>query len=279
MGETKIQWATYVFNRWWGCTEVSEACDNCYARIFANRIRGMQWGAGAPRIPCSESYRQKPYAWNEAARKANERRRVFGGSMMDPLDHEVPREWREDLWKIAEETEHLDWLFLTKRIGNAPRMIPDRWIARPPRNVWWLISVGRQFELDRDAPKLLSLPFDVLGVSYEPALELVDFSSYLWLAARGKGWKEVKATAAYGDPRRRLSWIIVGGESGMEARPFNPDWARVVIAQCRAAGKAAFVKQLGTRWARNYSARDWHGGDPSEWPPDLRVREFPKVAA
>lgn len=96
-----------------------------------------------------------------------------------------------------------------------------------------------------------------------------------------------------------LHWIIVGGESGNGARPFHVEWARSIVAQCRAAGVACFVKQLGanTRWngcsgpgehwpsgLRKTDTREggWRvhlvdrkGGDMAEWPEDLRVREFP----
>ena len=65
-------------------------------------------------------------------------------------------------------------------------------------------------------------------------------------------------------------WVICGGESGPGARPFDLAWARDVIAQCRAAGVPVFVKQLGTKLFLNHPK----GGDPAEWPEDLRVREF-----
>jgi hypothetical protein len=81
------------------------------------------------------------------------------------------------------------------------------------------------------------------------------------------------------------SWVIVGGESGAGARPFDLAWARAIVAQCKAAGVPVFVKQLGAkpiRLARDGDGfhevpalRNKKGGDPAEWPEDLRVREFP----
>jgi len=84
----------------------------------------------------------------------------------------------------------------------------------------------------------------------------------------------------------KLSWVIVGGESGAEARTFDLRWARSIVAQCREAGVAVFVKQLGARpvdFARepehqHVALRDGHGGDMDEWPADLRVRELPRGA-
>jgi hypothetical protein len=86
--------------------------------------------------------------------------------------------------------------------------------------------------------------------------------------------------------------VIVGGESGPSARPFDLAWARVIVQQCRLAGVPVFVKQLGANVASSEVAsselapfisrakplKDRKGGDPSEWPEDLRVRQFPEAA-
>lgn len=87
----------------------------------------------------------------------------------------------------------------------------------------------------------------------------------------------------------RIDWVIIGGESGPRARPMDLAWARSLVEQCRAAGVAPFVKQLGARprieqpmdGAGNHPVteillRDRKGGDMAEWPEDLRVREFPR---
>lgn len=92
------------------------------------------------------------------------------------------------------------------------------------------------------------------------------------------------------DPRPGLDWIIVGGESGPNARPFDIEWARSTVRQCKAAGTKCFVKQMGAKayddsarshWENDFRGRAWlhfkdrAGADPSEWPDDLRVQEFP----
>jgi protein gp37 len=74
-----------------------------------------------------------------------------------------------------------------------------------------------------------------------------------------------------------IDWLIVGGESGTDARPMRLDWVRAVIDPARTAGTALFVKQLGTAWAKENGAADKKGGDPDEWPEDLRVREYPNT--
>jgi len=81
------------------------------------------------------------------------------------------------------------------------------------------------------------------------------------------------------------NWVIVGGESGPNARACNLRWIRSIIEQCRAVGVACFVKQLGANPQRpepyqgmpEYPYSTGKGGDPNEWPEDLRVRQFPQV--
>lgn len=188
----------------------------------------------------------------------------------------------------------------------------DLFEAWPLPNVDLLVSVENQETADERIPVLLQLPAAVRGVSYEPALGPVDFG----MVSDHRGHehedrhgyphpaicvtcssedREVEFVTAEGP---RLDWIIVGGESGPGARPFDLAWARSTIAQCRAAGVPLFVKQLGAapiavpRDAGGYARttitgepwptvpvrlRDRKGGDPSEWPEDLRVQEQPMV--
>jgi len=72
-----------------------------------------------------------------------------------------------------------------------------------------------------------------------------------------------------------LEWVIIGGESGPGARPMEAAWARSLVEQCRFAGVAPFVKQMGTVWAREHGAKDAKGGNWEEWEEQLRVREMP----
>lgn len=180
----------------------------------------------------------------------------------------------------------------------------------PLRNVWLGVSVEDQATADARIPLLLQTPAAVRFASYEPALGPVDFTRIAPEECRtGFGLRERSLNALSGwchfrlagsdDPKEsrsgsgRLDWIIVGGESGPEARPFDIAWTRETIEQCRHAGVACFVKQLGARpfaaepdsycilgpaedgLYRPRRDRDRKGGDWSEWPADLRVREFP----
>lgn len=285
---TAIAWTRSTFNPWIGCTKVSTGCDHCYAEALDKRHRwggAEHWGPGVPR------YRTKPALWSGPLRwdhlAAEERVSgkietkeawhtpgfwpVFCASLADVFDNEVPREYRADLWATIEQTPNLTWLLLTKRVGNVGQMIPDRWSVEIPGNVWIGASIVNQDEADRDLQKLLRLKMKGKRfVSYEPALGPVDFSHYLFRRTP------------------KIDWIIVGGESGAKARPFDVAWARDTVLQCRAAGVAPFVKQMGSNATTDHRTRpigetyywtkllkDRSGSDPSEWPEDLRVQEFP----
>ncbi|CAB4180282.1 COG4422 Bacteriophage protein gp37 [uncultured Caudovirales phage] len=293
MGEkTGIAWTDHTFNPWIGCTKVSPGCDHCYAESSRPAAAmKIKWGLREPRHRTSKGNWNLPLRWNRAAQEAGQRRLVFCASLADVFDNEVSEQWREDLFALIDATPFLTWLILTKRIGNAAAMIP----GKDRHNVWIGASVVNQAEADRDIPKLMYTPAAVRFVSYEPALEPVDFRH--WLAPT--------------DGRTGLDWIIVGGESdqgGVKARPFKVEWARSVVAQCNAAGVPVFVKQLGSNpvdWCVNALLdsypqetepgycdidaghegtrcagrckfmKDSAGGDPMEWPEGIRVREFP----
>ena len=179
---------------------------------------------------------------------------------------------------------------------------PVRQITFPLNNVWMMTSVENQTEADKRIPELLATPAAVRGLSCEPLLGRVD------LRLDGE---ELCGPGPGIDPRRTrtgpngLHWVIVGGESGPGARPMDLAWARSLVAQCQAAGVAVFVKQLGSNpvtacvvhgvscgghkwpWNENEAQargkeprpklKDRKGGDMTEWPEDLRVRQFPSV--
>jgi protein gp37 len=287
---TNIAWADSTFNPWIGCTKVGPGCEGCYAEALMDRRMGrVKWGAGEKRQRTSAAYWRQPLAWNRKARESGKPWRVFCGSLCDVFDNEVPDEWRNDLWELVLSTPHLTWTLLTKRVGNVRAMLPwgdDAECPAPP-NVWIGATVVNQEEADRDIPKLLQVPEAVRFLSIEPMLGPIDLAR----ACSNLRWKGLDGVECCG-VTRLLDWAIVGGESdqpGHKARPFDIAWARDIVRQCKAAGVAAFVKQLGSRarwpdlppasWAPlryGLVLKDRAGADPSEWPEDLRVREFPR---
>jgi protein gp37 len=251
MGEhTTISWTHHTFNPWWGCTEISPACDNCYAREWARRF-GVKWGAGEPRRPATERTWTEPLKWNRKAEAAGERRRVFCASMADVFDNEAPAGSRERLWELIRATPNLDWLLLTKRIGNAPKMLPADWGAGYP-NVWLMATVANQEEASRDVPKLMALSAVVRGVSVEPMLGPIDLRG-VWTHCPEHDFPGGFCVGPCGS-RRYLDWVICGGESGRSARPTHPDWVRSLRDQCVSARIAFHHKQHG-EWLEVESGR------------------------
>lgn len=219
MGEaTKIEWADKTFNPWLGCTKVSPACDNCYAAEMMDKRYGrVRWGAGEARVRTAPSNWAKPRKWNRETPGAF----VFCASLADVFDNEVPPEWRADLFALIRETPNLVWLLLTKRIGNVRRM------AGPlPSNVAIGATMANQEEYDRDRMKLAEVKlFGVMFTfgSFEPLLGPIILD------------------------RNAPDWIIVGGESGGNARPMSLDWARSLKRQSAELGRVFNFKQVGGR--------------------------------
>lgn len=272
MGEnSKIEWTTHTFNPWIGCQKVGPGCDHCYAEDMMDKRYGrVQWGPHGSRVRTADANWKKPLAWNRAAAAAGERHRVFCASLADWADthKSISHTWREDLGDLIEATPNLDWLLLTKRIGNADEVLGEMFTFQVPSNVWIGITVVNQAEADRDIPKLLALAMrrkiSRTFLSIEPLLGVVDLEVawYGESALDSECWGDC-SWCKNGHPplhncrnqngdwekgRSGVDWIIVGGESGPNARPMHPDWARSLRDQCAAAAVPFLFKQWG-EWA------------------------------
>jgi protein gp37 len=243
---TGISWADHTFNPWIGCTKVSGACERCYAEDWNERY-GLApgWGPGVPRHRTSRATWRGPVTWNRRAAITGIRPRVFCASLADVLDNEVDPQWRVDLFALWRSTPNLRWMVLTKRIGNAVRMLPPDW---PMSNVGLMATLENQEVWNRDWPKLAALPAPWRGVSVEPMLGPVDI----------------------GDARP--DWIICGGESGAGYRPIDPAWVRSLRDQCAQNGITFHFKQWGGRTSKAngcmLDGREW-----KDFPPVLKSRE------
>lgn len=266
---TKIEWTDHTFNPWWGCQKVGPGCDHCYAEALDKRTGGQHWGPGAERRRTSIKNWNDPVRWNKQAdaffAEHGRRQRVFCASMADVFDNAVPAEWRDDLWQLIWDTPNLDWLLLTKRIGNVGPMLPEEWgngmIDHWP-HVWIGVTIVNQEEADRDIPKLLASPAHKRFLSMEPLLGPVDIPMF-YAPQHG-------ARIEDGAQSPKIDWVIVGGESGPGARPMHPDWARSLHDQCEAAGVPFFMKQLSGERGKPIK-------DMDAFPADLQIREFPNA--
>ncbi len=235
MEHTKIEWTDHTFNPWIGCTQISPACDHCYAQVLMDQRYGrVKWGAGQPRVRTAPANWKKPLTWNLKAMVSGERHFVFCSSLADVFDNEVDPAWRTDLFALIEQTPELVWLLLTKRIGNVEKMVKSL-----PRNVALGATMANQAEYDRDARKLraASLKFEPLFTfgSFEPLLGPIKL-----------------------DHTTAPDWVIVGGESGRGARPMDLDWARSLREQCCELGLIFNFKQEGAQVGHGSELLDGH---------------------
>ena len=229
---TGIEWTDHSWSPWWGCIEVSPACDNCYARDMSKRYGFDCWGPDVPRRELKEAHWHEPFRWDRKAEREGVRRRVFP-SMCDPFEFrsgehaEQLKRLRGDFWKVIESTPNLDWLLLTKRPQNIERtllwrLVGDKLEWTPtPQNVWLGTTVedrGRKWRID----SLREVPAVIRFISFEALLEDVG---------------ELNLSG--------IGWVIVGGESGHGSRPMRPEWVRSIRDQCIAARVPFLFKQWG----------------------------------
>lgn len=217
-----IAWTDGTFNPWWGCVEVSPACDNCYARTWDARFDGNHWGKDAPRRFFGDKHWNEPLRWNRSATESGERFLVFCASMADVFEsgRDDIEPHRARLWDLIRKTPKLTWLLLTKRPQNIGRMLPgDLKIAT---NIWPGTTVESPDYLWRAEALAAQTWARVRFVSMEPLL--ADTS--------------IAAALASG-----INWVIAGGESGDGARPLVMDRVRKLRDESVAARVPFLFKQ------------------------------------
>lgn len=253
---TAISWATDTFNTHWGCTEVPEsgACEHCYARDFSRRLGFDLWGNDKPRRFFNDSHWNDPLKWDKKAKETGSRRRVFVDSMSDLFEGRRDLDpVRARMWELVPRCVHSDFLLLTKRPQNILRMVPDRWHSEWPSNVWIGTTAEDQRWADIRIPFLEAVPAPVRFISVEPMLGPVDLGKFLGF----------------------VSWVLIGGESGGNARRMDPAWAENLMAQCSTAKVAVHFKQLGNILAAELECKDKAGKKLEQWPEKYRIQELP----
>lgn len=262
MGEnTRITWTDHTFNRWWGCTMVTDACINCYASTLAQLWRNKEWPKGY--IKGSKRSLSKSHnifmlkKWDTLSKADGRNHLVFAHSMSDVFDLDVPDQWRLDEFDDFAKTEDLYFQVLTKRSAS-----PEFFLKNYPQHVkmfmdkvWLGTSIGSDKDLEM-AHEIVKAPALLHWISYEPAIGPLNVY----------------------DLPEQIKWLVIGGESGHGARPFNIEWALNAVEACKDLGVSVFVKQLGLHPQLNgvpYPVSDSHGKILSEWPEALRVQDFP----
>jgi len=227
----------------------------------------------------------------------------FAVALMGDLFHDHVADAKiDDMFGVMAATPHHRYYLLTKRAARMAAWFAAQREDRPGfrvmhypsgacgaqwplRNVWLGVSVENQATADERIPHLLRCPAAVRWVSAEPLLGPMDLRHVGHTPCAD--CRDALARMAHGKAGARLDWVVAGGESGPKARPFDLAWARSVRDQCRSAGVPYFLKQLGSAWARangrpgyampGAGPADRAGADPSEFPEDLRVRQWPEA--
>lgn len=310
---TGIEWTDTTWSCITGCERCSPGCAHCYAEVLtATRLKEQPKYKGLAIITASGEPHWTgdirlhpdelltPLRWRKP-------RKVFVNSMSDTFHHDVPESFLDQMFaSMALAGQHI-FQVLTKRalrmraylsghgvqdrVYEAMELLAEKvgiadflFDAWPLPNVWIGASVEDQQRADERIPWLCQTPAAVRFLSCEPLLGPVDLNFACeprqsdGSLERGRYLKGVNALRESG-----IHWVIIGGESGRDARPCHVDWILDLVRQCQAAGVACFVKQLGgyvfakggDQITIRLKFRDSKGGDPSEWPEDLRVREFP----
>jgi len=215
MGDTtNIEWTDKTWNPWHGCRKVSAGCKYCY--MYRDKER---YGQDPTTVLRSKTTFSDPLKWSDPAK-------VFTCSWSDFFIEEAD-DWRDEAWDIIRETPHLTYQILTKRPERIWEHLPNDW-GEGWINVWLGVSVENQSVAKRRLDSLFAVPASTMFLSIEPLLGPLDL----------RYWLHDGAT-------RLIDWVIVGGESGPQARPMKIAWARFVIQQCENRNVPVFLKQLG----------------------------------
>lgn len=225
MAETKIEWTDKTWNPVTGCTKKSEGCVHCYAEVMARRLKGM----GQLKYRNAFSLTLHPEDLDEP-KKWRKPHNIFICSMGDLFHEDVPFEFVDKVMKTIRETPWHRYQILTKR---AERMEEYFLSHSVPSNAWLGVTVEVQRTLSR-IDKLRHLPASVRFLSCEPLLEDL-------------GHMDLEG----------VDWIIVGGESGTQARPMKEEWVLNIKRQAEEQDIAFFFKQWGT-WSRDGVKRNKH---------------------
>lgn len=332
MGKTSIGWCDWSLNPIRArsgnavghyCEKLSLGCKHCYASRLQSRFRMPEF---AEQRRGGVDVFLDPKVLDQAIRRKKPTR-IFWCDMTDLFGAWVPDKWIDQIFAAMALSPQHTHLVLTKRaermrahlarlalsiepieqaaskMGYTFKFQDLSLLPWPIPNIHLAVSVEDQATADERIPILLDTPATLRWVSYEPALGPVDFVS----AVDGT-WNFLSGSDEDIDARPptigKLDWVVVGGESGHSARPFDLAWVRSTIAQCRDWAVPVFVKQLGANpiekvhdafgasvrqalavvyGEERVAGATVHlyqkhraGADPSEWPDDLRVRERPR---
>lgn len=246
---TGIEWTDATWNPVTGCTRVSVGCDHCYAATLANRLLKDIYLAREPQVD-SDITRRDPFAvrlWPERLEEPlhwRDPRQIFVNSMSDLFHKDVPESFVRQVFEVMNRARWHVYQVLTKRPSRAIRFLernPDLLAGGLLADHIWLGTSVENQPVTYRIEHLKRAPVRVRFLSCEPLIGPLAF-----------------------DPVG-IDWVIVGGESGLERRPMDPDWVRAIRDRCVAEGVPFFFKQWGGRTPKA-GGRELDGLEWSEMP-------------
>lgn len=259
----------------WHCEHITEACRNCYAERMNLRLgTGLEfkpghlfreehvvYNNGQSKVFLDEKLLTQPLRWKKP-------RKIFVCSMTDLFADFVPTEMIEKIFGVIIKAKNHTFQILTKRPKRARAILSSEAFVRralfcafdgpaqtiwPLPNVWLGTSISNQEDADKFVPELLTTPAAKRFLSCEPMLGPIDID------CSSIDWMQYPNGNGISGNRLMIDWVICGGESGPNARPMHPDWARSLRDQCASADIPFFFKQWG----------EWSPGE--HWP-NLKAR-------
>jgi protein gp37 len=211
---TKIEWTDKTWNPVTGCTKISTGCTHCYAETMAHRLQamGINKYANGFSVNIHEDVLDEPVKWKHP-------HTVFVCSMADLFHEAVPFSFVDSVMDTICQTKQHRYQILTKRANRMADYFSSSII---PENVWLGVTVEAELEKAR-IDYLRELNASIRFLSCEPLIEDLG-----------------KIDLTY------IDRVIVGGESGVKARPMKPEWVRSILQQADKQGVAFFFKQWGT---------------------------------
>lgn len=225
MRTTKIEWTDKTWNPITGCTKASSGCAHCYAETMTRRLKsmGLEKYHNGFEVTLHEDDLNEPRRWKKG-------HNIFVCSMSDLFHESVPFEFIDQVLKTIRETPQHRYQLLTKRSERMAEYFVSRDV---PANVWLGVTVECQATRSR-IDELRNIPATVRFISCEPLIEDLG---------------ELNLSG--------INWVIVGGESGPNARPMKKEWALNIRRQVKTEGIAFFFKQWGT-WGSDGVKRNKH---------------------
>jgi protein gp37 len=213
MGQSKIEWTESTWNPVTGCNKISPGCKNCYAERLAKRLKAMGQAnyRNGFKLTLQPHMLELPLRWKKP-------QTIFVNSMSDLFHKDVPLEYIQRVFDVMQRASWHRFQVLTKRADRLAEVANQlEW----PKNVWMGVSVESQKYVHR-IDDLRRIEAAVKFLSLEPLLGPL------------KGLN-----------LRKIDWAIVGGESGIGARPIEKEWVLEIKNQCESAEVPFFFKQWG----------------------------------